>query len=123
VQRTGLINGTTSVDYAVTDGTATQRGDYEFEAGRLVFNPGEVSKTFEIIVNEDSYLEGTETATVTLTNVSGGVIGAPAQASLQIDDNESAPQANNVIDETEHFICQHYHDFLNRQGDGFRVCL
>jgi len=117
VQRTGLINGTTSVDYAVIDGTATQKGDYEFAAGRLVFNPGEVSKSFDIIINEDSYLEGTETATLTLTNVSGGIIGEPAQATLQIDDNESASPASNVIDDTGDFICQHYHDFLNRQGD------
>jgi hypothetical protein len=117
VMRTGVITGTSTVDYVVTDDTATQRGDYEFAAGELTFGPGEISKTFNVLINEDSYVEGTETAIIALTGVSGGIIGVPAQATLEIDDNETSQSNDNVIDQTSHFVCQHYHDFLNRQGD------
>jgi len=85
-------------------------------AGRLVFAPGETEKTFDILVNEDSYTEGTEFATLVLQHPEGGTVGAPGTASLEIIDDVSEG-ATNPIDESQIFVAQHYHDFLYRQGD------
>jgi hypothetical protein len=117
VQRLGLTTGTTTVDYVVSDGSAKQKSDYEFAAGRLVFAPGDTSKSFDILVNDDGYVEGTETATITFSKVSGALVGQPSQATLQINDNDTSAPPGNVIDDPATFVCQHYHDFLNRQGD------
>jgi hypothetical protein len=117
VLRSGLNNGITKVEYLVSDAAANQHGDYEFASGVLTFNPGETSKSFNVLLNEDSYFEGQENATITLKNVSGGIVGAPAQATLDIDDNDTGPQSVNVIDDANNFVGQHYHDFLNRQAE------
>jgi hypothetical protein len=43
-------------------------------------------------------------------------LAAPFTATLTINDNSSEP-ATNVIDDPANYVCQHYHDFLNRQAD------
>jgi hypothetical protein len=68
VLRTGVTNTRATVDIASNDGTAKQKGDYTFVVGRLVFESGETQKTFQVLVNEDAYVEGTENATLVLQN-------------------------------------------------------
>jgi hypothetical protein len=97
--------------------SSIQLSVYQFTAGRLIFVPGDTSKTFNILINDDSYVEGTVTATISFSNVSGAMVGQPSRATLQINDNDSGPQSTNIIDDAGDFVCQHYHDFLNRQGD------
>jgi len=117
VLRSGNNNTTASVDFATNDGTATQKQDYTIARGTLTFAPGEVSKSISILINEDSKTEGTETFTVSLSNPStGAVLGTPGTTSIQIIDDVAEP-ATNVIDDPSIFVAQHYHDFLNRQGD------
>src|SRR5205823_12759065 len=53
VRRTGTLTGTTTVDYLSTDGTAEQRTDYTFAAGRLTFAPGETAKIITLLISED----------------------------------------------------------------------
>ena len=119
VVRSGVTSTTATVDYTSTDGTAKQKSDYELAGGRLVFNPGETSKTFKVLVNDDGYAEGTENLTLSLSNPTGGaLLGPVSSATFNIDDNETTPTTTtNVIDDSATFVCQHYHDFLNRQGD------
>lgn len=105
-----------SVDYATSNATATDRGDYIIALGTLHFAPGETSKTFDILINEDSYSEGPETFNVTLTNPSNVNLGDPAVSAVTITDDTGEPYGN-VIDDPHNFVCQHYHDFLNRQPD------
>ena len=105
-----------TVEIASEDNTAKQEGDYTLVAGRLVFAPGETEKTFDILVNEDNYTEGTEFATLVLQHPEGGTVGAPGTASLEITDDASE-DATNPIDDSRIFVAQHYHDFLYRQAD------
>jgi hypothetical protein len=51
-----------------------------------------------------------------LTNAVGATLGSQSMATLQILDDPPEP-ATNMIDVAELFVCQHYHDFLNREGD------
>jgi hypothetical protein len=107
------------VDYTTADGSAQQRGDYEYAAGRLTFNPGDTTQTITILTNEDGFAEGTESFTVNLSNPTGGaVLGPDSSTTVNITDNDSSTSpTTNVIDDAATFVCEHYHDFLNRQGD------
>jgi len=116
VNRIGDTSGTASVDYNTSDVTATERKDYITALGRLVFAPGETSKSFVVLINEDSFVEGNETFNVNLSNPAGVILGAPAIAMVTIVDDGSEASGN-VMDDPQTFVCQHYHDFLNRQPD------
>ncbi len=120
VTRTGpsLDSRTDSVEYSIADGSALQKSDYTFLSGRLVFAPGETTKILSVPVTEDSFAEGDETATLSLSNASAGAtLGAQSSATLLIRDNDLSPGSSNPIDDPDVFVCQHYHDFLSRQGD------
>jgi hypothetical protein len=116
VLRTGLTTSTASVDVLSADGTAKQKGDYTFVIAHLVFAPNETQKTVQALISDDSYTEGTESATLLLQNPGNGTLGTPSAANLQILDN--APESTgNPIDISRTFVGQHYHDFLYRQSD------
>ena len=117
ITRSGPANGTTTVGYVINDGTATQRSDFTYAAGRLTFAPGETEKQIPVLINDDAYAEGTETATIVLRGVRGGSLGSPSTAILQILDNDSGDSSANPIDDPANFVGEHYHDFLNRQAD------
>src|SRR2546421_312011 len=114
--RIGNTSGAASVEYFTSDVTASERRDYITAIGTLRFAAGETSKSFVVLINDDSYVEGNETFNVNLRNPSGATLGAPAIATVTIIDNASEPTAN-VIDDPSDFVCQHYHDFLNRTPD------
>jgi hypothetical protein len=116
VLRGGLTSQRATVDIASNNGSATQRGDFTYVVGRLVFESGETEKTFQVLINEDAYTEGTENATLVLQNPQNAVLGAPNTATLQIVDDASEPSSN-PIDDSRTFVCTHYHDFLYRQSD------
>ncbi|HJQ34724.1 MAG TPA: Ig-like domain repeat protein, partial [Pyrinomonadaceae bacterium] len=145
VRRTGDASQAASVDYSTDDGStpsvavacsattgqALERCDYTRAAGTLQFAANETEKTFVVLVNDDSYVEGTETTALRLSNPSAGaVLGLLNAAALEITD-DAAESAANVIDDDEAFVRQHYHDFLNREPDadglkfwtdGIRAC-
>jgi len=116
VTRSGPVTGATTVDYSTANATASDRSDYTTALGTLRFAAGETSKTFDLLINEDSYVEGTETATIILSNPAGGILGNPSTATLEIVDDASEPPTN-PINEAQNFACQNYHDFLNRHPD------
>jgi hypothetical protein len=47
-----------------------------------------------VLISEDSFTEGTETATITLSNNSGAGLGNPSTATLQILDDPPEPSVN-----------------------------
>ncbi len=116
VSRTGDTSVAASVDYASQSGTASDRTDFTTAVGTLHFAPGETAMSFSVPISEDSFIEGTETATLTLSNAVGAGLGSPATATLEITDDQPE-QSNNPVDVAEQFVCQHYQDFLNREHD------
>jgi hypothetical protein len=119
VSRTGGVALPVTVDFASTDGTATQRTDYTVASGTLKFASGDTSKSFSFLANDDAYVEGSETVTLTLSSATGGAtIGAQSTATATIIDDDSVnPPNTQPIDDAQNFVCQHYHDFLSRQAD------
>ena len=116
VNRLGDTSGAASVDYFTSDVTASERRDYITAIGTLHFAPGETSKSVAVLINEDSFVEGPETFNVNLSNPAGASLGVPAIATVTIIDDPTEP-ATNAIDDPRNYVCQHYHDFLNRQPD------
>jgi hypothetical protein len=116
VTRSGDTSGTATVDYATSNGTASQRGDYQISSGTLTFAPGDVNKTFVVLINEDSYVEGPETVNLTLSNNNGAGLGGQSTAVLTILD-DATESFTNPNDDAQNFVYQHYHDFLNREPD------
>ncbi|MCM3873670.1 MAG: hypothetical protein ND895_23535, partial [Pyrinomonadaceae bacterium] len=131
VERVGDTTGAATVDYATPDdseaptvvpcatvnGFASPRCDFTTALGTLRFAAGETSKTFAVLISQDNYVEGPETLTLTLSNLTGGaVFGVPSTATLTIDDDVTEP-TQNPIDDAANFVRQHYHDFLNREPD------
>jgi len=97
VTRSGGSFGAVAVDYATSDGTATAGSDYTFASGTLSFADGEISKTFSVIVVDDTQYEGNESLTVMLSNVqSGATLGTPISATVPIADNDSPPPAGSL---------------------------
>lgn len=109
--------GSSTVDFATSDGTAVQTSDYTATFRTITFGPGETSKTINVPITEDAFVEGNETVNLTLSNPTGGVLGGPSTAVLTIVNDDLASTSVNPIDDTTDFVGQQYHDFLNRQGD------
>jgi hypothetical protein len=116
VTRSGDASAAAAVDYQTVDGGATQKGDFEYAAGTMTFAPGETSKTFVVLVNEDMFGEGNETFSVSLSNPAGATIGQEGVAMVTIMDD--LPESiTNPIDDAQSFVYTNYHDFLNREPD------
>ena len=127
VSRSGDVSGTAAVDYATSDtaglnncntvnGVASSRCDYPTVVGTLHFAAGENAKSISIPVVDDSYAEGNENFTITLSNSSGAPLGSPTSATVTINDNETS-NGPNPVDGTPFFVRQQYLDFLNREPD------
>jgi len=116
VLRSGPLGTTAAIDVTSEDGTAKQKGDYTFVVGHLSFAAGETEKSLEVLINDDSYAEGFEFATLILQHPENGTLGALSTATLQITDDAAEPNTN-PIDDARTFVGTHYHDFLYRQAD------
>lgn len=98
VERIGGSDGAVSVQYATANGTATAPGDYTGTNGTLNWSAGDATvKQISVPIIADLVIEPAESATVNLTNPTGGAtLAAPSQASLTIRDSELmlVPQYN-----------------------------
>jgi hypothetical protein len=117
VTRTGATSGAVSVRYSTADGTANQKSDYIEAVGTLQMAAGETSKSFDVLIVDDAYVEGNESFSVTLSDPVGATIGTPNQATVTIIDNDSVPSNLNPIDQARFLVQLHYYDFLNRYPD------
>lgn len=106
------------VDFFTRFGTASDRSDFTYAAGRLFFAPGEVSKDIRLLVTDDVLVEGNETFSLSLTDAGGSAaLVAPGSAVITIVDNDVAAPTSNPADQAQFFVKQHYADFLNRDAD------
>ncbi len=86
------VNGTTTVDYAVTGGTATGSGtDYTLADGTLTFTPGDTSENIAVTINNDTLDEVNQTIEVTLSNPSNADLGTNTVHTYTINDNDGEP--------------------------------
>ncbi|MFN2576660.1 MAG: LamG-like jellyroll fold domain-containing protein [Pyrinomonadaceae bacterium] len=96
VTRAGTNNTSASVHYASSAGTASAGSDYDDVSGDLIFNPGDVSKTFDVTIHADNIVEPDETVNLTLSNEINAEPGSPLTAVLTVTNDDHAPVANNV---------------------------
>ncbi|MBD0372849.1 MAG: DUF4214 domain-containing protein [Pyrinomonadaceae bacterium] len=99
-------------------GFASQRCDYAAQAGTLRFAAGEGTKTIQIPIINDGYIEGSEVFTIRLQNPVGATLGANTQATIIIQDRgvASTPASNPYLS-NEFFVRMNYLDFLAREPD------
>jgi hypothetical protein len=89
VTRSGGSAGPVTVDYQVSDGSASG-ADYSAASGTLTFGPGVMSQTIPVTLLDDSDLEGPETVLFTLSNPTGRLkLGKTVSAVLTIGDDEA----------------------------------
>ncbi len=132
VTRSGDTAPAVNVDYATPDdsaatsilpcstpgGVAIPRCDFTTALGTLRFASGDTSKTFTVLISEDAFLEGNETFPLTLSNLTGGAgFAQPSDANATVTIFEDETLDSITPDDTEDFVRQHYHDFLNREPD------
>ncbi|HWN08238.1 MAG TPA: TIGR03118 family protein [Pyrinomonadaceae bacterium] len=123
ITRLGDVSGTATVNYNTFDESqpdhASQKSDYEIALGSVSFAAGETSKTFRILIVNDTFDENDEVIDLMLSNPTGaGVgLGSPNTSGVTILDNDTGAPATNPIDTSSFFVRQHYLDFLNREPD------
>ncbi len=98
VTRTGDTSFTSAVDFRTEgnsyvpcnqfNGSAVQNCDFILSSGTLNFAAGQTSRTFPIIINDDTWVEGNETLGLTLSNPVNAILGSPSTATLTITDND-----------------------------------
>ena len=91
VSRVRGSSGSISVDYIIAPGTATAGRDYDGTNGTLVWTDGDTApKSFDIVIQNDFFLEEEETILLSLSNPQGGAaIGALGQCRVEIEGDES----------------------------------
>ena len=100
VTRIGDVSGTATINYNTFDESqpdhASQKSDYEIALGTLSFAPGETSRTFRILLVNDTFDENDEVVDLMLSNPTGaGVgLGSPNTARVSILDNDTGCPAN-----------------------------
>ena len=79
---------TVTVNYATSDGTATDGADYTGGSGSLTFVPGDTEKILSFAVTDDSLDEENETFTVTLSDPGNATLEVEAATAVIVDDDD-----------------------------------
>jgi hypothetical protein len=100
VKRTGDTTGASSINFSTggnsffacstINGSAVQNCDFILNQGTLAFAAGQSDRSINILINDDTYVEGNETLTLTLSTPVNATLGTPGSATLTITDNDSA---------------------------------
>jgi subtilisin family serine protease/subtilisin-like proprotein convertase family protein len=88
-----------TIDYATLPGTATPGGDFTAANGTLTFNPGQSTKTINVVLAGDTLSEPDENFLVSLTNPAGAVIlDGEGTGTIQNDDTSLRASDATVIE-------------------------
>lgn len=79
---------TTTVEYAVSGGSATSPADFTLPAGTVTFDVGESVKVIPVNLADDSLIESTETITIALSSPVGALSGSLTSHTLSIEDED-----------------------------------
>ncbi len=97
--RVGGSSDSIAVNFATSDGSAVAGTDYVPASGTLVFTNGEVSKSFDVQINDNLIQQGNRILRVTLFNPSpANTLGSPASATLTIVDDETYNESAGSLD-------------------------
>lgn len=89
VERVGGRDGTATVQFATSDGSAVAGEDYTSAAGQLSWaDQDAANKGFDVAIFDDSIEEATETVNLALSGATGAALGSPSSATLRINDND-----------------------------------
>ena len=92
ITKMGATEVSVTAHYKTRDGTATAPSDYTFTGDDLTagvsFAPTENSKTIQIPLNNDGFVESTETFQVYFTVVFNADVGTPDTATVTITDDD-----------------------------------
>lgn len=98
VSRSGDTSGTSTVNFAVSNGTALLGTDFQMAStGTLTFSPGDSAKTIPTTFSTDHLIEGNETFQVTLSNPSGASLGTNAVLTVTIQDDVTTTAPSAVV--------------------------
>ncbi|HEV8187661.1 MAG TPA: PQQ-dependent sugar dehydrogenase, partial [Pyrinomonadaceae bacterium] len=89
VTRSGNVSNAMTVNYATSNGTATQSADYISGSGSLQFAAGETVKSFVVPIVNDETIEHPESINVVLSSPTAGAIeGSPFTSTITILDDD-----------------------------------
>ncbi len=99
LHRGGSAVGPASVDFAVTDGTASADSDYEGPAsGTVAWEPGDGDpRTLVFTILDDGVPEDDESFEVTLTNPTGAALAGSTTATVRLIDGSGVSTAPNAV--------------------------
>lgn len=86
VTRSGFITGTSTIDFATSNGSAVAGADYVATSGTVRFAPGESMKSISVPIIYDGLVESSETINLTLSNPTGSTMRGQTTAVLTIND-------------------------------------
>ncbi|MCU1266337.1 MAG: hypothetical protein JWM21_2655 [Acidobacteria bacterium] len=93
VNRVGEVGQPATVNFSTytesSPGHASAANDFIPTGGVLRFAAGETSKTFRVLIIDDTRLEGDEEFEVQLSNPTGAGLGFPTHADVKIAENDS----------------------------------
>ncbi len=89
VNLSGESSKTVTVDYATSDGTATNGADYTGGSGSLTFAPGDTEKTVSFGILDDSLDEDDEIFTLTLSDPVNATLEVSVATALIVDDDDA----------------------------------
>ena len=88
------VVGNQTVNLAVT-GTGITAGDYNLSNTTITILNGQTTGSVTFTVVDDVLVEGTETATLTISSPSAGItLGTPTSRTITITDNDNLPEIN-----------------------------
>ena len=98
------VSGNQTVNLAVT-GTGITAGDYNLSSGTIAIANGQTTGSVTFTVVDDALVEGTETATLTISNPSSGIaLGSTTTQNITIIDNDFANTAPTIQADNETII-------------------
>lgn len=89
--RTGGSTGTVSIDYATSNESATSGQQFRGVAGTLVFASGEIIKTIEVPLVNDTLAYGKRTFRVNVSNPIGTTLTGKAAIPVIVEDDDAPP--------------------------------
>ncbi|NQT73569.1 MAG: hypothetical protein HQ553_12505, partial [Chloroflexi bacterium] len=113
-----------SIAYASNDDSATAGDDYTTVGGdftslsMLLFSPGDISKSFNVPITDDTDTEGNETVTLTLSNPDNVELGSPVTATLTITDDDTDSDGDGISDTDDNCSSTYNSDQTDSNNDG-----